>query len=256
MSFKVCTKCGEEKPATLEYFAKSKRGKYGTRADCKVCNNQSSKQYREENKDAIQSYHKQYYEENEKVIKTQRKQYREENKENIQVRDRRRYEGNKEAKLIQKKQYYEINKAGILIYKKQRYEEDKEAMRVRHKQYREENKDAIQSYLRKRYKSDANFRLLTNIRNRTRLAIKNASKSQSTLELLGCTIGYLRQHLETKFAEGMTWENYGSWHIDHIKPCAIFDLTDPKQQKACFNYTNLQPLWAKDNISKGANYAM
>ena len=69
--------------------------------------------------------------------------------------------------------------------------------------------------------------------------------------LTGCTIPYLRGYLEGKFKEGMTWENYGSWHVDHIKPCASFDLTKKEEQEKCFHYTNLQPLWALENIKKG-----
>lgn len=53
------------------------------------------------------------------------------------------------------------------------------------------------------------------------------------------------------FTNGMTWDNYGQWHVDHIRPCALYDLTKEDQQMACFHYTNLQPLWAKDNMSKG-----
>ncbi len=65
--------------------------------------------------------------------------------------------------------------------------------------------------------------------------------------------GIAREHLEKQFKEGMTWENHGlyGWHIDHIIPCASFDLTDLEQQKKCFHYTNLQPLWAKENLIKG-----
>ena len=59
-------------------------------------------------------------------------------------------------------------------------------------------------------------------------------------------------YLQGKFKEGMHWNNLGKWHIDHIRPCASFDLTDPEQQKQCFHYTNLQPLWAAENIRKGA----
>ena len=59
-------------------------------------------------------------------------------------------------------------------------------------------------------------------------------------------------HLEALFQPGMTWDNHAidGWHIDHIRPCTSFDLTDPEQQRQCFHYTNLQPLWAFDNISK------
>lgn len=74
------------------------------------------------------------------------------------------------------------------------------------------------------------------------------------MELVGCSIDKLKQHLESKFTEGMSWDNYGDWHVDHIKPCASFDLSDPEQQRLCFNYKNLQPLWAADNLSKGDSY--
>ena len=76
------------------------------------------------------------------------------------------------------------------------------------------------------------------------------SKSKTTAELLGCSIADCMDWLEAQFLPGMTWDNHGEWHIDHIRPCASFDLTDPEQQKKCFHYTNLQPLWAKDNLSK------
>ena len=71
--------------------------------------------------------------------------------------------------------------------------------------------------------------------------------------IIGCTLEQLKKHLENQFTAGMTWKNYGrnGWHIDHIKPCTSFDLTDPKQQRKCFHYSNLQPLWAAENISKG-----
>jgi hypothetical protein len=72
------------------------------------------------------------------------------------------------------------------------------------------------------------------------------------MKLIDCTIEELWTHLKRKFTEGMTKENYGKWHIDHIIPCASFDLTDPEQQEKCFHYTNLRPLWAFDNMSKGA----
>jgi hypothetical protein len=76
-----------------------------------------------------------------------------------------------------------------------------------------------------------------------------------TFDLLGCNISEAKEHLEKQFKEGMIWENHGThgWHIDHIIPCASFDLTYPEQQKKCFHYTNLQPLWAKENMSKGSN---
>jgi hypothetical protein len=76
-------------------------------------------------------------------------------------------------------------------------------------------------------------------------------KSNRTPDLVGCSVNDLKTHLESKFIESMTWENYGEWHIDHMRPCASFNLEDPEEQKKCFHWTNLQPLWAKDNMSKG-----
>jgi len=76
-----------------------------------------------------------------------------------------------------------------------------------------------------------------------------------TFALVGCSAEQLRDHLLKRFLPGMSFENYGEWHVDHIRPCASFDLNDPEQLKTCFNWRNLQPLWAVDNIRKGASYA-
>lgn len=83
-------------------------------------------------------------------------------------------------------------------------------------------------------------------------AIKGNPKLSTTLNLVGCDIDYLKEYLEKLFLPNMSWDNYGKWHIDHIIPCNSFDLSDIEQQKKCFHYTNLQPLWAKDNLKKGS----
>lgn len=76
------------------------------------------------------------------------------------------------------------------------------------------------------------------------------------MALIGCSIEDLRAHIESQFQPGMTWENYGKWHVDHIRPCVSFNLLDPMQQQECFHYTNLQPLWAEDNIKKGGRVSI
>ena len=88
------------------------------------------------------------------------------------------------------------------------------------------------------------------------IGLYNATKSDRTLELVGCTIKELLNHIESQFDDKMSWDNYGrkGWHIDHIKPCAAFDLTKPEEQRKCFNYTNLQPLWWPDNFKKSSFY--
>jgi hypothetical protein len=116
------------------------------------------------------------------------------------------------------------------------------------------HRDYMRNYMADRAGNDIDFKLRGVLRARVRAAITRSSgaKSRKTTRLIGCSIERLRQHLEAQFTEGMTWDNHGEWHIDHIKPCASFDLANEAQQRECFNYTNLQPLWAKDNLSKGA----
>ena len=101
--------------------------------------------------------------------------------------------------------------------------------------------------------STINGRLRNNLRSRIHKALTCEVKSKRTMELLGCSIEHLRKHLESQFKPGMDWDNYSlsGWHIDHIKPCNLFDLTNIEEQKQCFNYKNLQPLWAEDNLKKG-----
>jgi hypothetical protein len=81
------------------------------------------------------------------------------------------------------------------------------------------------------------------------------NKNHSAIELLGCSIEFYKQYLEQQFKSDMTWENHGMlWEIDHIKPCALFDLTKEEEQKQCFHYINTQPLYKSDNRSKGDKY--
>lgn len=95
-------------------------------------------------------------------------------------------------------------------------------------------------------------RLARNLRSRLRLALQaqRAKKNWNTLTLTGCSPQELVAHLESLFTDGMSWDNYGKWHVDHKEPCASFDLRLLNQQQRCFHYTNLQPLWEVDNLGK------
>lgn len=106
---------------------------------------------------------------------------------------------------------------------------------------------------RQRRKTRIQWRLAKRLRNRLREMV-GQNKCASALELVGCSLEQLKAHLESQFQPGMTWENAGfyGWHIDHIIPCAAFDLTKPEEQAKCFHYTNLQPLWRKQNQSKSS----
>jgi hypothetical protein len=100
---------------------------------------------------------------------------------------------------------------------------------------------------------DPLYRLERNLRKRLAMALKKNSKTGSAIKDLGCSIEEFITHIESLFQDGMSWENYGQygWHIDHIKPCSSFDLSDPEQQKLCFHYSNQRPLWWIDNLKKG-----
>ena len=128
----------------------------------------------------------------------------------------------------------------------------------KNKEYRAKNKDKRNQRDRERRKNDLNFKIKVNLRNRMCKVLKGTNKSASTEELLGCSTQEFKNYLKSLWQEGMSWDNYGNpngdhsncWHIDHILPCDSFDLTDPEQQKQCFHYTNLQPLWGLDNLKK------
>ena len=122
----------------------------------------------------------------------------------------------------------------------------------RDKQCKRDRKEYFAAYVRNKRATDDNYRLADNLRTRLYTALQGNGKAATTEELLGCTFEQAVAHIEVQFTEGMSWAKMGvnGIHIDHIRPCASFDLTDPEQQRECFHYTNLQPLWAKDNLRK------
>jgi hypothetical protein len=152
--------------------------------------------------------------------------------------------------------YYQKNREKVLL--KQKLDPNK---RKREKIYNLEHREEINKKTNERrafrFATEPEYKLKHILRSRLKNVLKGVGiKSKRTLELLGCTVEHLRKHLESKFQDGMSWENHSfkGWHIDHIIPCAAFDLTDPKQQEQCFHYTNLQPLWANENFKKTDNY--
>jgi len=191
-------------------------------------------------------YYKQYYRDNKEAFK----QYRQDNKEAIAANNKEYRQDNKEHI----EQYRKDNKEARVEYDKQYRQDNKKATSEYMKQYRQGNKKAIAEYKKQyeknRMQTDINFRLLKSCRRRLNHAIKGNSKSASAKKLLGCTLEYLRQHLEKQFTERMTFENYGKWQIDHIIPCSSFNMENEEEQRQCFHYTNLQPLWAEDNLRK------
>lgn len=143
------------------------------------------------------------------------------------------------------------------------YWENREARIAYAAAYRKENPEyaantrpRVNERRKQRYHSDPLFKLTLLLRNRVTDALAGKSKkSARTTELLGAPWVWVEAYLEEQFQPGMSWENHGPvWHIDHIRPCSSFDLADPEQQRMCFHWTNLQPLFALDNFRKSDTY--
>ena len=219
------------------------------------------KKYCLKNKEQKREYDKKYYLKN----KEHRDAY---NKEYYLKHREHKLKNNKKPENIKKRQkYYLKNKIKISAYGKEynlknkkqlqdKYFKNVEYIKEQHKEYnrRPETRELRRNYSRNKYKTNINFRLAHVCRSRIWKALKFNSKSAGTMKLIGCTIDELRKHIESLFKPWMTWENQGlgGWDLDHIIACANFDLTDPAQQRACFNWSNLQPLEHIENIKKGA----
>lgn len=147
----------------------------------------------------------------------------------------------KEQIAIKNKEWYLKNRDKVLAYKKEYRKKNRELLITKAKKY---NKD--------RLLKDSSFRILFSLRSRLRKVLKRNKKSKHTIDLIGCSAEFLKSYLESKFKVGMSWNNYGrdGWHIDHIIPCCSFDLSKSEEQSKCFHYTNLQPLWAEENLQK------
>ena len=160
------------------------------------------------------------------------------------------------------KRYFNKNKEELKKYHKNWSKNNRGDLLTYHAKWREENKKYVNEYKReyerKRRAEDPKYRLCV----RTRTAVwqmlkeRGIKKSNKTFDLLGYTIEELMTHLESLFTEGMTWDNYGEWHVDHIKPMTSFSFesVDDAGFKECWDLKNLQPLWWNDNLSKGPRY--
>lgn len=192
---------------------------------------------------------------NPEIKKIKDREYREKNKERMKRYFQKYHADHRETRIAQNRERYYKNHEENLKKNREYYQKNKEY----HKKYRDVRREEIRAYDRKHYRerlgNDIQYKIKRALRSRLAKALQGVGiKSDRTLNLLGCDIETLKKHIELQFQEGMSWNNYGhdTWHIDHIVPCASFDLTKPEEQRKCFHYTNLQPIWAKDNLSKGA----
>ena len=222
METKICSKCTTEKPCDL--YGKDKRRKDGLRTHCNDCRKLENKLYREK--------------------------YSEKRKETI----KKYYENNKESISNKFKVYKENNPKKIKDISNKSYHKNKEKHKEKIKKYRQNNKDHRSKYNTELKKNNIIYNLSSICRTRIYNFItkNNLNKKNKTFDVVGCSPQFLKEYLEKKFTDGMSWDNKGfyGWHIDHIIPLSSAK-TEEEVVKLC-HYTNLQPLWAIDNLKKGS----
>jgi hypothetical protein len=229
LGIKTCTRCGVVK-ATSEFYFIQSRKRYDS--VCKCCKCGLARNYGASHREEIAIRNKESYIKNKSRHQAYAKAYLEKNREYLLM-----------YKLLYRLAFPEKVKEGKDKWKTKNW--------VKHSRHRCE-------YQKQKRATDPMCRLRQRISGRIRSALKakRLYKNNTTMSLVGCSIPELKVHLEKQFKPDMTWNNMGfrGWHIDHIKPCKSFDLSDPAQQRTCFHYTNLQPLWWLENLSKQAKY--
>ena len=245
---KKCNKCNKEKP--LDDFYKNKFSKGGTHTYCKECMKLMTKKYNQENKEKIEEYKRK----NKKIILEKKKRRYRENIENIKKYNDKHKEKYKEWRNLNKektsnyqKNYYQINKDHISNRNKKYNEEHREERKKRDQKNIEHIREYKREYSRKNPHIVAWRALLTRF-----IKVFNVEKNNRTQYLLGYTSKELKEHISNLFTVGMTWDNYGEWHIDHIKPLCTFE----KEAKASEvnALSNLRPLWSTTREIDGVIY--
>lgn len=241
MRKKVCSKCGIEKE--LDKFHKNKKSKDGVKSVCKICRIDETKIYYQKNSIKILRYVQEYRLNNSEKIKDGLKRYREKNSEILNERKRiwsKSLNGKKS-----KQKYYKNNnesiKEKVKNYKKNNPHKDIE------RRNSEKRKEYMKNYCLK-YRKEKPYYILWRSVLRNVLKRVGTKKENTTNKLLGYSAMQLKEHIEKQFTDGMSWDNWGKWHIDHIKPVSSFD----KSEKISIinSLDNLQPLWAVENLKK------
>lgn len=232
---KLCNKCKEIKP--LIDFIKDLHKKTGRGSKCKECSRLVSKEYGEKHRKERTEYNKRWADENKEYTKEKEKKdpcF----KPKSQTRKEITYEEVREKKREEYRRFSEKNPRKIKEYQKS-------AAPKRLKQVKE------------REQKDLDFKFRRRLRHRINLALKGQSRETSSLQLLGCSMSFFRNWIEKNFEQGMNWENYGygknKWNLDHNIPCSSFDLNSTEQQKICFHWSNIFPMWQRFNFSKNDN---
>ena len=187
-----------------------------------------------------------------------RKEWRAKNPDKSLAQSRRAF-ANRQSKGL--KQFKKYDRNYYLAHKEQFREQGRlfwrrhsEELKTKKRTYNKTRRDQARLYWQTNRRGNIQVRLAASMRARVIAAVRGITKADKTFLLVGCSVYELLKHIESQFTEGMNWGNYGlhGWHIDHKRPCASFDLSDSAQQRECFHFSNLQPLWAADNWSKGS----
>lgn len=249
---KICTKCGERK--NWSEFHKNNRCKYGVRSSCKTC----FKIYQKNNKEKLKQYFKVYYSINTKKIKTNSNDYYKSNKNKARESQKIWREMNKEKKRSCDSNYYKNNKKEVLAKQREYYEINQKKRKAYQKIYKRNNRKKVNQrnriYEKNRRLTDPKYRLNISVSALMRISLCGNKNSLHWESLVGYTLKKLITHLEKQFQPGMSWDNYGKWHVDHKIPLSAHNFTKPEHIdfKKAWTLKNLQPMWAKENISKGA----
>lgn len=228
---KKCTKCKEIKE--LHFFSIKKSTKDGLLRECKSCESKRLKDY---------------YKRNSKKIKEYQKKYREDNPEKLKAKNYQK--NNSENKKEYLKEYYLRNKAKAKIKNKEYRNKNPDKIKNYQKEYRKNNSEKALNCHKNRKKKDPLYKLSGALRTRINQAFKHKfwKKNGPTEKLLGESFEFVHNYIEIQFKKEMCWQNHGEWHIDHKIPLA-YAKTEEELIKL-FHYTNLQPLWAIDNLTK------
>lgn len=219
-------------------------------SDARERKREYNRQYYQANKERFREHGRAHLRRHrERVNALARSRYDEERK----AKRHRYYQENRERLLKQKQDYYARKKPEIQAYRKSIAKRMSEANSRWHRENRDRIRERKRLESRRRRERPA-ARIAASVRRRLSRLLKGQRRPARSEELVGCSFMELRKHLERQFRKRMSWENYGSrgWHIDHIIPCSAFDLSREEELRRCFHFTNLRPLWARENLRKGS----
>ena len=153
---------------------------------------------------------------------------------------------------LRKSEWKKRNPESVRVEKRKYHAKYPAKRKLLHDKWKAKNRSKHLEWRKNFYKTNQNHRISELLRARIRVALKGIAKSKRTRDILGCSIEHFKSFLESKFLPGMSWENntVTGWHIDHIRPCSSFDFSKQCDIEACFHYTNMQPMWASDNLKK------